>query len=231
VDEINRTETVRTRGATMRHILEHGLIYTMTMPVKKPGAYQLRVAVRDAASEKLGSASQFIEVPDLKKKRLALSGIVMEGAPPASPQTSAPNPAPQSLPKSSPQSSPGGAGEGQANTPDPLSNPAVRRFRQGTLADYFFNIYNARLERGSTRPQLRTQMRLFQEGQLVFTGQVQNFDPGEQTGAKYFIAGSRIRLGSDLQPGEYVLQMIVTDTLVKGKQSTAAQWIDFEIIK
>jgi VWFA-related protein len=223
VDELNRTETVRARGATLRHILDHGLIYTMTMPVKKPGAYQLRVAVRDAATERLGSASQFIEVPDLKKKRLALSGIVLEGAPPAVPANAAPNPAQQP--------SPGGAGEGQASNPDPLTNAAVRRFQQGTSADYFFNIYNARLERGSARPQLRTQMRLFREGQLVFTGQVQNFDPGQQTGAKYFTSGSRIRLGSELPPGEYVLQMIVTDALVKGKNSTATQWIDFEIIK
>ncbi|MCA1632622.1 MAG: VWA domain-containing protein [Acidobacteria bacterium] len=225
VDELNRTETVRARGTALRHLLEDGLVYTMRVPVKKPGAYQLRVAVRDVATEKLGSASQFVEVPDLKKKRLALSGIVLEGAPtasPAAPTAPAPSPAPPTTQ--------GGAGEGQANDPDPSSNAAVRRFRQGMRVDYFLNIYNPRLDPASARPQLRTQMRLFRDGQLVFNGRVNPFDPGQQTGAKY-MAGSRLQLGSDLPPGEYVLQIIVTDPLVKGKYGMAAQWIDFEIVK
>ena len=230
VDEINRTETVRARGTALRHLLEDGLVYTMRVPVKKPGAYQLRVAVRDVATEKLGSASQFVEVPDLKKKRLALSGIVLEGAPPAS--ISAPSGSAAATPTAS-ASSPAaqsGASEGQANEPDPSSNAAVRRFQQGMKVDYFVNIYNARLDPASARPQLRTQMRLFRDSQLVFTGRVNPFDPGQQTGAKY-MAGSRLQLGSDLSPGEYVLQIIVTDPLVKGKYSMATQWIDFEIVK
>ena len=37
--------------------------------------YQLRVVVRDTASKRVGSAMQFITVPDLKKGRLTLSGI------------------------------------------------------------------------------------------------------------------------------------------------------------
>jgi hypothetical protein len=36
------------------------------------------VAVRDGASGRVGSASQFIEVPDLSKGRLAISGIMMQ---------------------------------------------------------------------------------------------------------------------------------------------------------
>ena len=75
VDEINRTETVRARGEAVQQMLSNGLVYVMKLPVKKAGAYQLRVAVRDVATEKVGSASQFIEVPDLKKERLTLSGI------------------------------------------------------------------------------------------------------------------------------------------------------------
>jgi hypothetical protein len=32
-------------------------------------------------------------------------------------------------------------------------------------------------------------------------------------------------------PGEYVLQLIVTDALAKEKRRVATQWIDFEIVK
>ncbi|HEU4597492.1 MAG TPA: VWA domain-containing protein [Pyrinomonadaceae bacterium] len=223
VDEVNRTETVRARGDSLRAVVEGGLVYTMRVPVKKPGAYQLRVAVRDAATESLGSASQFIEVPDLKKKRLALSGILMEGAAHAPTQATAAASA-----SAQPQGTPN---EGQGRGPDPMSSSAVRRFRQGTFADYFVNIYNAKLDRATARPRLRVQMRLFREGQPAFTGQVQSFDPGQQNGTRFFTTGNRLRLGSDLPPGEYVLQLLVTDELVKGRHATTSQWIDFEIVK
>jgi len=38
-------------------------------------------------------------------------------------------------------------------------------------------------------------------------------------------------LGSEFPPGEYVLQVIITDKLAKEKQQIASQWIDFEIVK
>ena len=40
-----------------------------------------------------------------------------------------------------------------------------------------------------------------------------------------------MRLGSDLIPGEYVLQVIATDPLADEKHRIATQWIDFEIVK
>jgi hypothetical protein len=59
--------------------LRGGLLYSFETPVARPGGYQVRAAVRDAASGRLGSASQFVEVPELKKGRLVLSGIAMSG--------------------------------------------------------------------------------------------------------------------------------------------------------
>jgi hypothetical protein len=49
----------------------------MDVPVKKRGAYQIRVAIRDQATQKIGSASQFLEVPELKKGRMALTSLVL----------------------------------------------------------------------------------------------------------------------------------------------------------
>ncbi len=54
-----------------------GVNYHLDVPIEKPGGYQLRMAVRDPNSQKVGSANQFIEIPDLRKGRLALSGIVL----------------------------------------------------------------------------------------------------------------------------------------------------------
>jgi hypothetical protein len=38
-------------------------------------------------------------------------------------------------------------------------------------------------------------------------------------------------LGSEMTPGEYVLQVIVTDVLRTDKYRVTSQWIDFEIVK
>ena len=214
LDEINRTETVRVRGEALRQLLSEGLVYMMKVPVRKPGAYQLRVAVRDTQTEKLGSASQFIEVPDLKKDRLALSGIFIATAD----ETPAAGAA-------------GAAAPAAAAPPDPLRDATVRRFRQGAKVDFIYHIYNAKVDRATGRPSLRTQARLFREGQPVFAGPQIPYNPGPQTNMSRLQGGSRLQLGAQLPPGDYVLQVVVTDDLAKGSRATATQWIDFEIVK
>jgi VWFA-related protein len=57
-----------------------GILQSLTITVKKPGAYQLRVAVRDRISGRIGSAGQFFEIPKLNEDVLGLSGIVLERA-------------------------------------------------------------------------------------------------------------------------------------------------------
>ncbi|MDT7808631.1 MAG: hypothetical protein QOJ70_2444 [Acidobacteriota bacterium] len=226
IDEINRTETVRARDDMLRRILSSGLVYVMKVPVKRPGAYQLRVAVRDAVTEKLGSASQFIEVPDLKKDRLALSGIFMtEPAESAAPQAPAAAPSATTTREGSSDAT---AASGGVN---PLRDATVRRFRAGSQVDFLYDIYNARVDRATSRPQLQTQALVFRDGRPVFTGSVQSYDPGGQTDMSHLQAGARLGLGAGFAPGEYVLQVVVTDALAKGKTRTATQWIDFEVVK
>lgn len=57
-----------------------GLVYGFELPARRPGPYQLRVAVRDVASDQVGSASQFVEVPELGKGRLTLSSLSLRDA-------------------------------------------------------------------------------------------------------------------------------------------------------
>lgn len=211
IDHVNRTETVRVRGETFDVVRRNGLVYQMQVPVKKPGAYQLRVAVRDSSTEKLGSASQFIEVPDFKKDRLAVSGIVLQSTETTlAAAAAAPNPG------------------GEQKETDPGGNAAVRHFKKGEQVDYFFNIYNAELDKATGRPRLQTQLRLFREQEKVFEGKPEEFDPGKQTDMTSLQSATRISLNG-LQPGEYVLQVTITDALAPEKRRTVAQWIDFEV--
>jgi VWFA-related protein len=229
VDELARTHTVRVRGETYKHMLENGLVFILTVPVKKPGAYQLRTALRDVASERVGSASQFIEVPNIGKNRLTLSGIVISGTDPnAKPGTGAKPGAASATP--TPEAQARKAEEVIADL-DPQAGPAVRRFRRGMLLQYGYAIYNATTDKGSARPQLQTQVRLFHDGKEIFKGKVQPLDPGGQADPKRLAAGGALQIGTQMVPGEYILQVIVTDPLAKEKHRTATQWIDFEVVK
>ncbi|MEP6818265.1 MAG: hypothetical protein ABJA18_01950 [bacterium] len=53
----------------------------------------------------------------------------------------------------------------------------------------------------------------------------------KQPDLKRIAAGSALQLGSDLLPGEYVLQITATDLLADQKHRVATQWIDFEVVK
>ena len=81
-ETVNKTWSLRMSKEKYEEVLKKGLVYSVPVPIKKAGPYQLRVALRDATSQKLGSAMQFIDVPDVKSGRLALSGIVVTADPP-----------------------------------------------------------------------------------------------------------------------------------------------------
>ena len=87
VQQEGRTYTLNVPDRHFVEWAQRGVLYAINVPVKKAGAYQLRVAVRDSASERVGSANQFIEVPDIGKNRLTLSGLVISGNDPAKRKT------------------------------------------------------------------------------------------------------------------------------------------------
>jgi hypothetical protein len=171
--------------------------------------------VRDTASLRVGSANQFIEVPDIKKSRLVLSGMIVRGTHPGTANTA-------QITRTS---------EGKVEEDDPQASPAVRRFVRGMALEYACILYNAKVDKGTGRPQLETQLRLFRDGQQVFTGKTNTFAPGQQKDLTRLVAGGSFLLGKELQPGEYALQFIVTDKLAKEKEQIATNWIDFEIVR
>jgi VWFA-related protein len=217
------TYTLRVPDPQFERLMKRGFLYTINLPVKKAGAYQLRVAVRDTASGRVGSANQFIEVPDIGQNRLTLSGLVVSGSDPAKSE-----PGQQAVEAAQQAAS---DKEGAVQDLDPLAGPAVRILHGGMDLDYGFLIYNAQLDEQTKRPQLETQILLLKDGKQIFTGRIDPLDAGDQTDLKHIRAVGRLRLGPDLTPGEYVLQVIVTDKLAKEKYRAATQWMDFELTK
>jgi len=232
VDQVGRTHTVRVRGETYKRVLRDGFVYVVTVPLKKPGAYQLRVALRDKDSERVGSASQFVDVPDIKKNRLALSSIIVKGLTAAAyarnnaPAKSSGGNASLSTQDNAATSQSEGVEEGDAQ-----ASPAVRHFHNGLVMQYAFVIFNAQLSKANNQPQLTTQVRLVRDGKVIFTGKEIPFSAAGQVDLKRLIATGAIQLGSELAPGEYLLQIIINDPLANEKRRTVTQWIDFEIVK
>jgi hypothetical protein len=183
--------------------------------VKQPGAFQFRVAVRDGGSSRIGTAGEFVEIPDLHSGQLSLSGIVVRDAADL----------PQEGSEAAARPSSPGAALGAS------AAPALRRFRQGSDLIFAFAIYNARLDDATLLPQLSTQTRVFREGQPIFTGDTTRLESAGQPDLRRLASASRLQLGAALLPGEYVLQIIVTDSLGKEKSRVATQWIDFEVVK
>lgn len=200
-DQHRRKYAVRLTAERHATALENGFVYNMRVPIGRPGPYQLRIALRDGTTGRIGSASQFIDVPNLGRKRLALSSLFIQGA------TDAP------------------AADGALDDLDPNATLAVRRFRRGTRATYMSEIYNVRRDR-SGRSKVDSEIRLLREGTEVFRGAPRAVEPAPGGGA--LLATGVLQLGSETPPGSYVLELTVIDHLA-GTHGRATQVIDFEV--
>jgi VWFA-related protein len=204
---------IRLRGAAYDRAIREGIVRGFDLPVKQYGAFQFRVAVRDSNSAHIGSAGQFIEVPDLRKGMLAMSGIVAR-------VITTSNGAPKSARE------PSADDERDSIT----GGPAVRQFRQGATLVLAFAIYNANVADSSRNVRLTRQTRVFRDGKLILTGDPVPIDPEGQSDLKRINSAALFQLGTELSPGEYVLQIIVTDSS-GAKPRTVSQWVDFNVVK
>ncbi|HKF58597.1 MAG TPA: VWA domain-containing protein [Blastocatellia bacterium] len=232
--QVNRTETIRVKDSYLRDLLDRGFAFGLTVPVKRPGAYQVRVAVRDGASEKLGSASQFVEVPDVRKGRIVVSDMLLRGKRPR-PASSYERPGTQPS---------AAAGEVQQQSEATLDqadenpagqaaedHPAVRRFRPGAQLDLSFIIHNARVDKALGHPNIDLQLRIFKDDKLVYDSGLSPFDAGKRADYSRLGGGASIALKKDMEPGQYSLQVICADMVAKPEHRTATQWIDFEVTR
>ncbi len=69
--------TLSLKDAAFQEAAKNGVDYRRLIPLK-PGFYQVRVALRDENSGEIGSNSSWVEVPDLTRKRLTLSSIMLQ---------------------------------------------------------------------------------------------------------------------------------------------------------
>lgn len=206
VDQVAKTFTFNIKPHVYETVLKSGFLVNFTYPVQKAGAYQFRVAVRDGQAETVGSANQFIEIPDLSKNRLTVSGILLEN-----------------FTKSQWDQFSGKTASSNAVEPtDPLSDTSIRKFKRDTILRYGFEIYNAKAV-------LSARIRIFRDDKLIMDGQELPVELTGQTDPQRIKAGGAMGLLPTMLPGDYVMQIIVTDKAGNGKPKTSTQFVQFEI--
>jgi hypothetical protein len=208
---IDTTFSLQLNSQQYAEAMKKGMVYGIHVPVHRPGPYLVRAALRDPATEGSGSAEQYVEVPDIESGHLALSGILFQGAAQgAAAQANAELP------------------QGPAPGEDVTNGASRRSFRRGTLLVYGYEILNAKTG-ASQHPELEVQTRVFHDGAQVLADKRMLATAGAASDLKRLGARGRMPLGPDMPPGEYVLQVIVTDKLAKSKFNTVTQSMDFEI--
>ena len=157
VDAIGEIHTLSLPDEIYRRGLANGFVYSVNVPIKKSGDYQLRVAVQDAKSAKVGTASQFITIPEVKKGRLSLSGIALSSYDPR-------------------QAGKRAADENAQSTQavrdiDLLTKASLRRFHSTDVMQFAYSIYNSTIDKTTAQPYLVTLIKIFRDGKEVHSSQ------------------------------------------------------------
>ena len=198
---LERDYKLTLRPAEYRFGMENGLSFTFQIRLPALGAWQIRAVVSDGASDRMGSATQFVDIPNVRQGGLALSGMILRADAPA-------------------------AGSAPA---DPRGEADVRIFKPGHGCTFFYSVFNA-LTGPDKQTALEVKTSIFAGGRAVFEGKPGRVSfAGVARGAHQQITG-HLTLDPQIGPGDYVLQVTVRDTLAPPAQPrTATQFTDFQI--
>ncbi|HEY3027651.1 MAG TPA: VWA domain-containing protein [Pyrinomonadaceae bacterium] len=174
----------------------------------KPGLYQVRVAVHDETNGRAGSARQWIKVPDLNSRKMALSSLILGGRT--------------------------GTATERASQADALAQATLsvdHRFARAERLRFLIFVYNAarRINAGLDQadlngnsallpgiavPDVAVQVQVLRDNQPVITSPLRKvaIDAGSDVGRAPYAAEITL---SDLQPGRYVLQVTMIDRIAK----------------
>ncbi|PYS48608.1 MAG: hypothetical protein DMF68_12610 [Acidobacteria bacterium] len=168
-----------------------------------PGLYQARVAARDGKSGRMGSATEWIEIPDLTSHKLYLSSLILSEVTKESP-TAVTDPA--------------------AVAKSRLS--VDRHFNRASYLRFLTFIYNAsRGANGNEAPDAAIQVQILRDDQPVLTTPLRKIEYDNSTDLARLPYAAEIPLDGML-PGRYVLQVSVIDRISK---TSVSQHISFEI--
>jgi VWFA-related protein len=166
-----------------------------------PGLYQVRVGTRDTRSGRIGSAIQWIEIPEFKPGKLTMSSIFLgERTSDVRPTEVKTDGAPSSVLLS-----------------------VDRRFSRTSWIRFMTFVYNASAA-GAAHPDVALQIQLFRDDQPVFTA------PLAKLKTEGFADSTRIPYAAELAltsfpAGRYILQVTAIDRAARTSASQRASFI------
>ena len=163
-------------------------IYNYRVPIT-PGLYQVRIATRDTKSGQVGSAQQWIEIPDLSLHRLSLSSLLLG------------------------LQSVGGTKDNAAGAPQ-VQFSTDHHFARNSHLNFMTFIYNAASgQDGKSPPNLWLQARLLRSGQVVKTTPMKSVPVAAQDFVRIPFLGE---IALDAIPsGPYILEIVVDDQIAR----------------
>ncbi|MDQ3041096.1 MAG: hypothetical protein M3R11_01805, partial [Acidobacteriota bacterium] len=108
------------------------------------------------------------------------------------------------------------------------NDTSLRQFKRGTILRYGYQIYNAKRD-ASQKSNLSAQVKIFRDGKPVLEGKNAPLELSGQADLQRIKAAGALSLGNEMQAGDYILQIVVTDNLAKKKRQIATQFVQFEI--
>lgn len=163
-----------------------GVIYNHKAPLA-PGLYQVKVVARDARGGQLGSAIQWIEIPDLSKKQLALSSLHLNGR------------------------QVGGDADGSAPQ---IQFSVDRRFPRSTKVDFLGFVYNAARAGGAGAVDLSVTLRVLRDNKALVSSPARKLAPEAGADLARIPVTGAISLGQ-LPAGRYELEVSIGDNVAR----------------
>jgi hypothetical protein len=206
ITSVDKRFTIEKTPEDLRRSMAAGLAVEIDVPVPRPGAYQLRSAVREPDSGQGGSATAFVEIPDFNRRPLALSSVMLSDCDPD--RTEA-------LERTGVMAA---------------GSPVTRVFGPGAVLNYDCMIYGALRDRQTAKPKLEIEVRLFNGPRQIFAGRPIPLAIPDGMPAAVHAAGE-IRLPATLPPGDYAVELIAWDRLEQTQSGHAMQFVDFTLVK
>jgi VWFA-related protein len=181
-------------------ILSSPLFYNYEVRIK-PGLYQVRVAARDAKTGRTGSATQWVEIPDLATQKLTMSSLLVG-------------------------SSNNTAREQAATEASPVNISVDRHFSRNSRLRFLTYIYNA--QRGAStggEPDVALQVQVFRDDQPVITTALSKVKTEGLPDITRLPYAAEVLLDK-MPAGQYILKVTAIDRLAKASTS---QQVDFSI--
>jgi hypothetical protein len=180
--------SVNIRPERLEIARKNGFSYRRLMALK-PGFYQARLAIREEGSARMGSASKWVEVSDIGKKQLTLSGVLLSAGMEDQNDLQLAN---------------------SVYIPQPSS--ATRRFKKDGAVDFMVFAYNAKVEKNTA--DLVIQSQVFSGSKLVYASPIAKMTIPESVDLQRIPYAARVSL-EQFNSGPYELRVVVIDRLTK----------------